>query len=154
MFTHTSHRQGVNAENVDFETIWETLANAFNAIHEENASALSYEALYRMAYRLVLTKQGDELYKRVRHFEHTWLTTKTKLEILNSVTVSLSSFPKINDFRPAAGSSGQRRMEGENFLKAVQTKWDKHVQTINMLADVLMYLVRLHLLKHTPWSIC
>ncbi|KAG9628415.1 hypothetical protein KCU64_g17878, partial [Aureobasidium melanogenum] len=63
-------RRGVaGANDVDFEETWATLSHAFGEIHTKNASALSFEQLYRAAYKIVLKKKGDELYKKVADFE-------------------------------------------------------------------------------------
>lgn len=41
---------------------WNALKDAINEIHNQNASALSFEELYRKGYNLVLHKHGDLLY--------------------------------------------------------------------------------------------
>ena len=58
---------------MDFETTWGVLERAFKEIHTKNASALSFEELYRNAYKIVLKKKGDELYAKVANFEEQWL---------------------------------------------------------------------------------
>ncbi|KAK3076578.1 Cullin-3, partial [Teratosphaeriaceae sp. CCFEE 6253] len=57
--------QGLNGADVDFHTTWAILETAFGEIHTKNASALSFEELYRYAYKIVLKKKGEELYNRV-----------------------------------------------------------------------------------------
>jgi hypothetical protein len=41
---------------------WNALKHAISEIHHQNASALSFEELYRNAYNLVLHKHGELLY--------------------------------------------------------------------------------------------
>ena len=49
--------------NEEFDTqTWETLHRAILEINKQNASALSFEELYRNAYNMVLHKFGDKLY--------------------------------------------------------------------------------------------
>ena len=51
--------QGLVGDDIDFENTWATIASAFTEIHTKNASKLSYEELYRHAYRVVLKKKGE-----------------------------------------------------------------------------------------------
>ena len=53
--------QGLNGADVDFEVTWQTLEKAFTEIHTKNASVLSFEELYRAAYKIVLKKKGQDL---------------------------------------------------------------------------------------------
>ena len=46
--------------------MWARLKEAIYEIFNSNASALSFEELYRNAYNLVLNKHGDMLYEGVR----------------------------------------------------------------------------------------
>ena len=46
--------------------VWGRLKEAIYEIFNSNASALSFEELYRNAYNLVLNKHGDMLYEGVR----------------------------------------------------------------------------------------
>ena len=61
-------------DSVAASGIWSGLASAINEIHNQDASQLSFEELYRNAYNLVLHKHGEVLYKGVagaveRHLE-------------------------------------------------------------------------------------
>ena len=53
-------RKGLHGDDLDFEERWKILSAAFRQIHTQNASTVSYEELYRHAYRIVLKKRGDE----------------------------------------------------------------------------------------------
>ncbi|KAI6888625.1 hypothetical protein KC318_g15023, partial [Hortaea werneckii] len=46
--------KGLNGADVDFDQTWNVLEGAFKEIHTKNASALSFEELYRNAYKIVL----------------------------------------------------------------------------------------------------
>lgn len=102
----------------------------------KNASSLSFEELYRNAYKLVLKKHGHELYQRVKALIN---------EHLQQVGV--------DDIRPLLPSGGyqsggtlgtaatERRDGGSRFLAAVKKAWEDHQLCLGMMCDVLMYLV-------------
>ena len=121
--------------------MWEVLKSSLTEIHGKRASQLSFEELYRNAYKLVLKKRGETLYERVKDFEQEWLTEEVRPGIEAVVTPSL--------FAVATGSEGQtiataneKRSDGEKLLKALKTAWEDHNLCMNMTTDVLMYMVR------------
>lgn len=131
-------RQGLNqASEVDFDTTWATLASAFREIHTKNASRLSFEELYRNAYKLVLKKKGEELYQRVAAFEREWLGEDVKANVQRFLSSDLLTDP--ND--ATTNSMMQRRESEERFLKELRQAWDDHKVSMSMLTDVLMYMV-------------
>lgn len=133
--------QGLNGDDVDFESTWKTLASSFREIHTKNASKLSYEELYRHAYRIVLKKKGEVLYKRVTDFEREWLSQEVCARIQGLLSSSLVS----NSEAGLAGTTNnERRVAGEKFLKGLRQAWQDHQLCMNMLADVLMYMDRVY----------
>ncbi|GAB7341224.1 hypothetical protein MBLNU457_7507t1 [Dothideomycetes sp. NU457] len=131
-------RRGLNqANDVDFDQLWETLASAFYEIHTKNASKLQFEVLYRNAYKLVLRKKGEDLYSRVANFERDWLGGEVKSQIQKYLTGDL-----LNDAIP--GSTTQRRVSEERFLKELRHSWEDHQVSMSMLTDVLMYMDRVY----------
>ena len=135
--TYTT-RQGLNGADVDFQTTWIVLETAFREIHTKNASALSFEELYRNAYKLVLKKQGEELYKRVAEFEEQWLGSTVRKEIVQTLSAPLM-------LSEGAGrtlaTANERRQAGEKFLRRLKQSWEDHQVCMGMLTDVLMYMV-------------
>lgn len=131
-------KQGLNGDETDFETSWSNLSSSLTQIHTGTASNLSYEQLYRYAYKIVLKKKGDQLYTRVREFERDWLKNNVCTVIQTLLTTSLLTSPQ-------AGTSGasinERRVAGESFLGGMRKAWRDHQTCMNMVADVLMYLV-------------
>lgn len=115
------------------------LKEALRDIHSKNCSRLSFEELYRAAYKIVLKKKGELLYDRVKEFEEQWFAEHVipKIEVL--VTKSLIN---IGVDRTAATSVNERRQTGEKFLKGVRDTWQDHNMSMNMTADILMYLDR------------
>lgn len=55
--------------------IWSGLARAIDEIHNQDASLLSFEELYRNAYNLVLHKHGEVLYSGVKSSVQKHLTS-------------------------------------------------------------------------------
>lgn len=92
--------------------------------------------MYRYAYKLVLKRKGDQLYKRVIDFERDWLSEDVRPRLHTLAASVLASF---QDF--ASKTVNERVTTGESLLKAATQAWENHQVCINMLADVLMYLV-------------
>ncbi|KAK3674482.1 hypothetical protein LTR78_005568 [Recurvomyces mirabilis] len=143
-------RRGLNGADVDFQTTWIVLETAFREIHTKNASALSFEELYRNAYKLVLKKQGEELYKRVAEFEEQWLGSTVRKEIVQTLSAPLM----VNE---GAGrtlaTANERRQAGEKFLRRLKQSWEDHQVCMGMLTDVLMYMDRVYCTDHRQPSI-
>lgn len=108
-------------------------------IHSKNASQLSFEELYRHAYKLVLKKKGELLYQRVKAFEEHWLSHTVQPRIVSSLS------PMVISITPEGGStsnaSAERRAEGERLLRSLKGAWEDHNLCMNMITDVLMYMV-------------
>ncbi|KAI9673887.1 MAG: Cullin-3 [Caeruleum heppii] len=123
--------------NVDFETMWGVLASSLSEIHTKNASKLSFEELYRNAYKIVLRKKGDVLYERVKQFEHTWLseTVRPRLRALLSPSVLPDT---------ATTTDNEKRVAGERFMRGLKQAWEDHNLCMNMTTDVLMYMDRVY----------
>lgn len=138
-----SARQGLHGDEVDFDTIWANIEAAFRDIHMKNASKLSYEELYRFAYRVVLKKRGEELYKRVNAFEQRWLSNEVRGSLQQLLSPNL-----LSQTQSLSGTTtNERRVAGEKFLNGLKEAWGDHQVCMSMLADVLMYMVRR---AHTP----
>lgn len=122
-------------ESVDFDSTWDTLRLALLEIHTKNASKLSFEELYRQAYKLVLKKRGEDLYNKVKGLEEEWLRSEIHLRIGHLVKPCLL----------ISGSSGsvatEKRAAGEQFLKSLKAAWKDHELCMSMITDVLMYMV-------------
>lgn len=142
LFLKANSRPQPNApsEGADFEACWETLREALRDIHNKNCGRLSFEELYRASYKIVLKKKGEELYDRVTKFEEEWFAERVipKIELL--ITKNLLN--TASDDRNAATSVNERRQTGEMFLKGLRDVWEDHNMSMNMTADILMYLDR------------
>jgi cullin 3 len=128
-----------NQDTVDFDTTWGILEGALREIHTKNASKLSFEELYRNAYKLVLKKKGEELYNRVSGLEEELLRDNVRSKVVQMVTPPLILFA--SGEQQAAGQAHQRRADGERFLRVLKDLYADHQLCMNMITDVLMYMV-------------
>lgn len=128
-----------SAEGSEFDIYWGLLREALRDIHNKNCSRLSFEELYRAAYKIVLTKKGDALYQKVTDFESEWFAENVIPRIQKLVTRNLVTIDADHGSRTSAN---ERRQTGEKFLRGVRDTWDDHNVSMNMTTDILMYLDR------------
>ncbi|PGH33409.1 Cullin 3 [[Emmonsia] crescens] len=125
--------------SVDFDTSWAVLASSLREIHTKNASNLSFEELYRNAYKLVLIKKGPDLYDRVSELERDWLQN----EVLSKVTAIVAPSLALEvDAVDTLDQANERRIAGERFLLRLKEVWEDHQLCMGMITDVLMYMDR------------
>mmetsp|Transcript_16824 Transcript_16824/g.22614 ORF Transcript_16824/g.22614 Transcript_16824/m.22614 type:complete len:732 (-) Transcript_16824:417-2612(-) len=112
-------------DNNQAQEIWQDLSLAIHEIHNQNASSLSFEELYRNAYNLVLHKHGELLYNGV----------------CECVQNHLSEVAEVVAATP-----------DEQLLGAIAKCWDAHQNTMMMVRDILMYMDRTYVTqnKKTP----
>ena len=127
-----------NNEAVDFDETWGVLASSLREIHTKNASMLSFEHLYRNAYKLVLKKKGEVLYDKVQKLEQDWLELTVQPQILSVVSPSLLLE---NAGVGVSDNATELRAAGERLMRALKLAWDDHHLCMSMINDVLMYLV-------------
>lgn len=134
-------RRGLNGGEESFESTWNTISGAIRQIHTKNASDLSYEALYRHTYRVILKKKGEALYQSVLQFEKDWLSNEVKTKAAQLVSSSL-----VADLKAGSGNTtaNERRVGGERFLKGIREEWQDYQLCMSMLTDVLMYMERVY----------
>ncbi|KAL1640121.1 hypothetical protein SLS58_007235 [Diplodia intermedia] len=130
-------RRGLNGGDESFESTWGTISSAIRQIHTKNASDLSYEALYRHTYRVILKKRGEQLYQSVLQFEKDWLCNEVKTKAAQLVSSSL-----VADLQAGSANTtaNERRVGGEKFLKGIREEWQDYQLCMSMLTDVLMYM--------------
>ena len=118
--------------------MWAVLSSSLREIHTRNASRLSFEELYRTAYKLVLKKKGESLYNKVKEFEENWLANDVRPRILAVLSPSLAF---ANGSTISTTTASENRVAGERLLKALKQAWEDHNLCMNMTTDVLMYMV-------------
>ncbi|OJJ45413.1 hypothetical protein ASPZODRAFT_144045 [Penicilliopsis zonata CBS 506.65] len=144
-------RRGLAASKPDdFDSIWATLAASLREIHTKNASTLSFEELYRQAYRIVLISRGEELYENVKQLEKKWLCSEVQKQVTAAISPSLLLEQEPAD---AQDQSNERRAAGERFLNALKSAWEDHQLCMGMFTDVLMYMDRVVSSDHRNPSI-
>lgn len=138
--TDMSCSQGLAAHStVDVDATWEKLETAFQQIHTKDASTLSFESLYREAYKLVLRKEGEALYLRLKKFERNWLSSSVAHDIISKTPVAELSAG--NEASYTGNLANERRSAGEALLRRLRQAWDDHRIAMNMITDVMTYLV-------------
>ncbi|KAL2060179.1 hypothetical protein VTL71DRAFT_9574 [Oculimacula yallundae] len=125
----------------DFESQWDILSSALREIHTKNASQLSFEQIYRASYKIVLKKQGDKLYERVKEFEEQWFGGEVMPNIQKLITPNLLNISRNG---VSGVTANERRMTGEDFMRGLKAAWEDHITTMNMTTDVLMYMDRVY----------
>jgi len=116
------------------------LRSAIEAIHKRSSSNLAYEQLYRAAYRIVLKKNGGQLHTDVKDLESKWFESNVVPRLWELCSANLVEVV----CRKTATSYERRRM-GEGFLRGLRDAWIDHNVSMNMVADVLMYLDKQYL---------
>ena len=115
--------------------MWASLSSSLREIHSKNSSELSFEQLYRCAYRLVLKKEGERLYNKVSELERDWLKNHVLPKVVAVISTSLYNKSGTN------ADVTERRVAGERLLRELKTTWEDYRLSMNMTTDVLMYLV-------------
>lgn len=129
--------QGLVTDQVDFEETWATLSQSLREIHSKNASALSFESLYRNAYKLVLKKYGDRLYSEVRNLVSDHLKTVAERDVKPMVPSAV-----VTADTPFGNTAAvEKRIGGTRFLEQLQSVWQDHQLCMGMITDVMMYMV-------------
>lgn len=139
-----------HADGGDFDAQWDILRSALKEIHTKNASTLSFEQIYRASYKIVLKKQGDKLYERVKEFEEQWFGGVVMPKIRQLITQNLIN---ITNGGVSGITANERRITGEEFLRGLKDSFEDHITTMNMTTDVLMYMDRVYCLDNRKASI-
>lgn len=142
----------------DFEVLWTNFETALQMIYTKNASEISFEQLYRYSYKIVSNKQAEALLERVEGYERNWLTSVVVPELRKLITsdilgLTTNETGKANSKND--GTTNERRLNGEKFLKGFASIWDDYSLCTNMTSDVLMYMDRQLLTRHFKiYAIC
>ena len=97
------------------QNTWGVIKGALTEIYSKNASALSFEELYRSAYNMCLYKFPELLYKNVG-------------EAIKSQCGAIVG--------PVAEAHDDR------FLETLNATWNEHKMSMNCVRDILLYLDR------------
>jgi len=111
----------------EYEEGFEILSNAITVIFQKQARELSYELLYRTAYKLTIRQFGERLYHDVEKVIVDYLETTAEQAIV----------PAFTNTSVEASTAD----EGASFLKTVKKVWDDFKAAIDLILQVLYYLV-------------
>ena len=111
--------------NTDAE--WQIISKGIQEIINHNQSQLSFEELYRNAYKMVQLKDGEKLYQNIKSMVRNNLNEIVGQD-LAPLLVRSTPIPTIE--------------ECEGFLKNLLAIWDDHLLLMGMIRDIVMYLDR------------
>ncbi|KAJ5987994.1 hypothetical protein N7481_003204 [Penicillium waksmanii] len=127
-----------SAKTDDFDSSWKVLSASLTEINTKNASALSFEEIYRSAYRIV------------KGLEEDWLRDNIQHQVTESISASLIRPQGVVEMQD---QSNERRAAGEKFLGVLKERWEDHQLCMGMITDVLMYMDRIISADRTKPSI-
>ncbi|KAK4517733.1 ATP synthase d subunit [Mucor velutinosus] len=119
-------RMPVMDHTQEYEEGFDILSNAITVIFQKQARELSYELLYRTAYKLTIRQFGERLYHDVAKVIADYLETTAEQAIVPAFT-NTSVETSTAD-------------EGASFLKTVKKVWDDFKAAIDLILQVLYYL--------------
>ncbi|GAN08649.1 cullin-domain-containing protein [Mucor ambiguus] len=119
-------RMPVMDHTQEYEEGFEILRNAITVIFQKQARELSYELLYRTAYKLTIRQFGERLYHDVAKVIADYLETTAEQAIVPAF-INTSIEKSTAD-------------EGASFLKTVKKVWDDFKAAIDLILQVLYYL--------------
>ncbi|OQR97765.1 transmembrane protein, partial [Thraustotheca clavata] len=108
-------RSNMSMDVTKAKEIWQSLRRAIQEIHSHNASALSFEELYRNSYNMVLHKHGEMLYAGV----------------VECITEHLKELAEM-----------VIKATDDSLLDELHKTWTDHTVTMTMIRDILMYMDR------------
>lgn len=120
-------------EDVTFEGSWAIIRPAFEAIHSQQQTSLSYEQLWRIFYKLLQKDGGQELYDNVVELETAWLDGEVKTrvtEVISDIIIHINDNAITNDPR-------ELRAAGERLLSTIKTEYNRHIISLKLMASVL-----------------
>mmetsp|Transcript_11867 Transcript_11867/g.24023 ORF Transcript_11867/g.24023 Transcript_11867/m.24023 type:complete len:768 (-) Transcript_11867:48-2351(-) len=121
-FTIKPYRSSTSVDKDAAAKIWKGLKDSIDEIHNQDASLLSFEELYRSAYNLVLHKHGDVLYNGVKSCVEEHLA-------------------KVSD------SVSQQSLD-ETVMKRLGMAWTDHMLKMVMVRDsICMYMDRTYVVQ-------
>ncbi|KAJ5564254.1 hypothetical protein N7513_000496 [Penicillium frequentans] len=146
-------RRGLaSSQTDDYDAVWSVLSASLTEIHTKNASTLSFEELYRSAYRIVLMQRGQDLYTHVKEHEQGWLRGTVQKIVTDSISTTLVC-AQTQNASELLDQSNERRAAGEKFLAVLKEAWEDHQLCMSMITDVMMYMDRIIALDHDKPSI-
>lgn len=123
-------RKSGSKTEVNPEESWKLLSTAIHDIQNKNASKWSFEQLYRIAYNLVISKNGKFLYQHVRDEIVDHLEKNVRGIIEELLITQHSNEQEIDKF------------EAAKIINSFNSIWDDHLISIWLISQVVMYMDR------------
>jgi cullin 3 len=141
-------RKSGATSGITLEESWKLLQTAIHDIQNKNASQWSFEQLYRLAYNLVLSKNGQFLYNHVHDEIVKHLDENVRIQLESLILEKCNNIPKDTD--EIINDSNEMKFEKLNISKTDASKilslfntlWDDHLICIWLISQVVMYMDR------------
>mgnify|MGYP004705536563 CR=1 FL=1 len=130
------------SNKVDPIESWEILSNAINDIENKNASKWSFEQLYRIAYNLVLSKNGEFLYNKIKDEFSKHLNTKLQINIIDFIIERGDTNVNNN------GIIELNKIDSLELLKKLNFLWSDYLISTWLISQVAMYMDRTFTKEH------
>ena len=130
------------SNKVDPIESWEILSNAINDIENKNASKWSFEQLYRIAYNLVLSKNGEFLYNKIKDEFSKHLNTKLQINIIDFIIERGDNNVNNN------GIIELNKVDSLEVLKKLNLLWSDYLISTWLISQVAMYMDRTFTKEH------
>lgn len=130
------------SNKVDPIESWEILSNAINDIENKNASKWSFEQLYRIAYNLVLSKNGEFLYNKIKNEFSKHLNTKLQNNIIDFIIERGDNNVNNN------GIIELNKIDSLEVLKKLNFLWSDYLISTWLISQVAMYMDRTFTKEH------
>ncbi|EPY49661.1 Cullin 3 [Schizosaccharomyces cryophilus OY26] len=133
------------SNQVDYNAHWDVLHNAVQDIFHKSTSQLSFEELYRNAYKLVLHKHGERLYSDVKEV----LRARLENEVALSIAGNFGSLLEAENWSYVRSKddfslSMRKREAAILFLSNLVNAWKEHLVSMQMISSVLKYLDKVY----------
>ncbi|KAI8974297.1 Cullin 3 [Pilobolus umbonatus] len=112
--------------SLDYDEGFKLLSNAIQVIFQKQAIKLSYEELYRTAYKLTANHYGKQLYQDVEKVISQYLEKVAETHIVPAFA--------------NASADTNTADTGAAFLKTVKKIWDDYTTALDLILKVLHYL--------------
>ena len=130
------------SNKVDPIESWEILSNAINDIENKNASKWSFEQLYRIAYNLVLSKNGEFLYNKIKDEFSKHLNTKLQINIIDFIIERGDNNVNNN------GIIELNKVDSLEVLNKLNLLWSDYLISTWLISQVAMYMDRTFTKEH------
>lgn len=122
------------------EESWAILDAEFWKFHSKEESQLSFEHMYRHAYKLVLRKNGAWLYERIMNWHKVWLQHQVSPKFQLAATEF--GLPSVLRCKSQGTAPQNGELDGStNFLRTFNEAFHAYSVSVEMIEDIVVYMV-------------